>query len=61
MKNIAWFEDIFRSDIPGIGQVQERDLHDRNAHTLCLNNPGYRSVRARRQRASSARPLCWHR
>ncbi len=23
--------------------MQEKDLHGRNAHTLCLNNPGYRS------------------
>jgi hypothetical protein len=43
MKNIAWFEDVFRSDIPGVEQLQERDLHGRNASTLCLNNPGYRS------------------
>ncbi|HLJ15505.1 MAG TPA: hypothetical protein VKV15_13475 [Bryobacteraceae bacterium] len=43
MKNIAWFEDVFRSDIPHIGEVQEKDLHGRNAHTLCFNNPGYRN------------------
>ena len=43
MRNIAWFEDVFRSDIPGVEQLQERDLHGRNAHTLCLNNPGYRN------------------
>jgi hypothetical protein len=43
MKNIAWFEDVFRADIPGIEQLQERDLHGRNASTLCLNNPGYRN------------------
>ncbi|MGI9074975.1 MAG: hypothetical protein ACR2JB_27505 [Bryobacteraceae bacterium] len=43
MKNIAWFEDVFRSDIPGVEQLQERDLHGRNASTLCLNNPGYRN------------------
>jgi hypothetical protein len=43
MKNIAWFEDVFRSDISGIAALQERDLHDRNASTLCLNNPGYRN------------------
>jgi hypothetical protein len=43
MKNIAWFEDVFRPDIPGIEQVQERDLHGRNMSTLCLNNPGYRN------------------
>jgi len=43
MRNIAWFEDVFRSDIPGIEQLQEHDLHGRNASTLCLNNPGYRN------------------
>ena len=43
MKNIAWFEDVFRPDIPGVEQLQERDLHGRNASTLCLNNPGYRN------------------
>lgn len=43
MKNIAWFEDVFRPDIPGIQQLQERDLHGRNRSTLCLNNPGYRN------------------
>ena len=41
MKNIAWFEDVFRSDIPSVDQVQEKDVHGRNAGTLCFNNPGY--------------------
>jgi hypothetical protein len=43
MKNIAWFEDVFRADLPNVAQVQEKDLHGRNANTLCFNNPGYRS------------------
>ena len=43
MKNIAWFEDVFRADIPNVAQVQEKDLHGRNANTLCFNNPGYRN------------------
>ncbi len=43
LKNIAWFEDVFRPDVTGVGEVQEKDLHGRNAHTLCLNNPGYRN------------------
>lgn len=43
MRNIAWFEDVFRSDIPGIQQLQEKDLHGRNAQTLCFNNPNYRN------------------
>ncbi len=43
LKNIAWFEDVFRPGVAGVEQVQEKDLHGRNAHTLCLNNPGYRN------------------
>ena len=43
MKNIAWFEDVFRGDIPNVAQVQEKDFHGRNADTLCFNNPGYRN------------------
>ncbi len=43
MKSIAWFEDVFRGDIPGVRDLQEKDLHDRNATTLCFNNPGYRN------------------
>src|SRR5579863_1964177 len=43
LKNIAWFEDVFRPDVTGVAQVQEKDLHGRNAHTLCMNNPGYRT------------------
>ncbi|HWF48833.1 MAG TPA: hypothetical protein VG168_17630 [Bryobacteraceae bacterium] len=41
MQNIAWFEDVFRADIPGVQGLQEKDLHGRNARTLCFNNPGY--------------------
>ncbi len=43
LKNIAWFEDVFRDDVDGVERLQEKDLHGRNATTLCLNNPGYRS------------------
>jgi hypothetical protein len=43
MQNIAWFEDVFRPDTAGVQQLQEKDLHGRNAHTLCFNNPGYRA------------------
>jgi hypothetical protein len=43
MRNIAWFEDVFRPDIPGVTELQERDLHGRPAHTLCFNNPNYRN------------------
>ncbi len=43
MKVICWLEDVFRTDLPGIDKVQERDLHGRNAETLCVNNPDYRN------------------
>ena len=43
MKNIAWFEDVFRPDIPGAAQCAEKDLHGRTAGTLCFNHPGYRN------------------
>ena len=43
MKNIAWFEDVFRGDIPDVKEVQEKDLHGRNVDTLCFNNPGFRN------------------
>ena len=43
MKVICWFEDVWRKDVPGIELAQERDLYDRNAATLCLNNPEVRN------------------
>ena len=43
MKVICWLEDVFRNDLPNIQKVQERDLHGRNAETLCVNNPEYRN------------------
>ena len=43
MRSYCWFEDVFRTDIPGIAKLQESDLHGRNAHTLCFNNPDYRN------------------
>jgi hypothetical protein len=42
MKTICWFEDVFRSDIPNIEKLQEKQLSGRNATTLCFNNPDYR-------------------
>src|SRR5262245_51177643 len=39
MKVICWLEDVFRTDLPNIEKLQERDLYGRNAETLCLNNP----------------------
>jgi hypothetical protein len=43
MKVICWLEDVFRTDLPNIGKLQERDLYGRNAETLCFNNPDYRN------------------
>src|SRR5215472_12651544 len=43
MKVVCWLEDVFRTDLPNIQKVQERDLYGRNAETLCVNNPDYRN------------------
>lgn len=43
MKVICWFEDVWRKDVPGIEQAQEKDLYGRNAPTLCFNNPEVRN------------------
>ncbi len=43
IKTICWLEDVFRTDIPGIEKVQERDLYGRSAATVCFNNPNYRN------------------
>jgi hypothetical protein len=41
MKTICWYEDVWRADVPGIEKLQEKDLHGRNAGTLCFNNPDH--------------------
>jgi hypothetical protein len=43
MKTICWFEDVFRNDLPHIGELQEVELSGKNATTLCFNNPNYRN------------------
>ena len=43
MKTICWFEDVFRKDLAGIDQLQEKELSGENATTLCFNNPNYRT------------------
>src|ERR1700674_2079855 len=43
MKVICWLEDVFRTDLPNIEKLLERDLYGRNAETLCVNNPDYRN------------------
>jgi hypothetical protein len=43
MKVYAWYEDVFRDDIPGIHELQEADWQGRRAGTLCPLNPDYRN------------------
>jgi hypothetical protein len=43
LKVICWLEDVFRTDLPNIDRLQERDRYGRNAETLCVNNPDYRN------------------
>jgi len=43
LKLVCWFEDVWRKDVPGIEQCQERDLYGRPAATLCFNNPNVRN------------------
>jgi hypothetical protein len=43
LKVICWMEDVFRTDLPNIEKVQERDLYGRNVETLCVNNPNYQN------------------
>ena len=43
LKTICRLEDVYRSDIPHIDQLQEIDLHGRHSHTPCFNNPNYRN------------------
>jgi TAT (twin-arginine translocation) pathway signal sequence len=43
IKVICWLEDVFRTDLPNIEKLQERDLYGRHAETLCVNNPDYRN------------------
>jgi hypothetical protein len=38
----AWAEDVWRTDVPHVEQVQEVDFHGRRRTTLCLRNPDYR-------------------
>ncbi len=42
MKVYAWYEDVFGTDIPGIGKVQEVELSGGRATTLCPLNPDTR-------------------
>jgi len=42
VKVIAWFEDVFRKDVPGLDQAVETDPHGRPTARLCLRNPDTR-------------------
>jgi hypothetical protein len=43
LKTIAWFEDVFSKDLPGVDKLQEVELSGNNATTLCFNNPNYQA------------------
>jgi hypothetical protein len=43
MKVICWLEDVWRNDVPHIGEVQEIDLYGRRRNTLCMNHPDHRA------------------
>jgi hypothetical protein len=43
MKVIAWFEDVFRNDVPGIDKAWEVDVHGRPAARVCYRNPNTRN------------------
>lgn len=38
----CWYEDVFRTDIPGVGPLREVALDGRPAGTLCALHPDYR-------------------
>src|SRR5262245_7814723 len=43
MKVICWFEDVFRSDVRGLEQAAEIDLHGRRTTRTCPRNPNTRN------------------
>jgi len=43
MRVICWMEDVWRGDVPGVKEIQERYLEGQNAPTLCFNHPGHRA------------------
>jgi len=43
MRTILWAEDVWRTDIPGIEQLQEVDLYGRRLPRLCVHNPHHRA------------------
>ena len=43
MKLLCSIEDVFRSDVPGVKELEEVDLEGRRTGTLCLFHPGVRA------------------
>jgi len=43
MKVFAWFEDVFRDDVPGLGTALEVDLHGKPGGRPCFRNPNTRA------------------
>ena len=43
LKTIAWFEDVFNKDQPGVQPLEEKMFNGENAETNCFNNPYYRA------------------
>jgi hypothetical protein len=43
MRVYSWYEDVFRTDIPGIADLQEVDWQGRRAASLCPLHPDYRN------------------
>jgi hypothetical protein len=43
LKLFCSIEDVFRSDVPGVREVSEVDLHGRRTGTLCLYHPDVRA------------------
>lgn len=43
VKTIAWFEDVFRKDLPGIEPLQDVNLQGQRIATLNFNSPDYRN------------------
>lgn len=43
MKTIAWFEDVFNKDQPGVQPLEEKTFTGQNAATNCFNNPYYQA------------------
>jgi hypothetical protein len=39
MKVIAWYEDVFRNDVPGLDKALEVDVHGKPAARVCYRNP----------------------